>query len=296
MDGKWGMNMELQIGDLVERLSYGRDIVFRILEIKSEDMIIMVGEELRLIVDAPLEDVVLVEDESRSVYIADSKQKENDAYQLFLQDYDLNREKQAYQATGGYRSKIDYFQIPGRVLHVDGDPIYLKKCMDLYKKLGVPVQGYHCKESDLPQRVPELIEYMKPDILVLTGHDAYVNAKGAVLDVGSYRNSKYFVDAVQNARKKQPHLDQLVIFAGACQSHFEAIIHAGANYASSPTRVNIHALDPVYVVGKISLTSFMDRINVWDVVRNTLTGEKGIGGVETKGLLRIGLPYQPFDT
>ena len=90
-------------------------------------------------------------------------------------------------------------------------------------------------------------------------------------------------------------MDQLVIFAGACQSHFEAIIHAGANYASSPTRVNIHALDPVYVVGKISLTSFMERVNVWDVVRNTLTGEKGIGGVETKGLLRIGLPYQPLD-
>lgn len=287
--------MELQIGDLVERLSYGRDIIFRVREIKSEDMIIMVGEELRLIVDAPLHDLVMVKGESRSIFMIESKKKENDAYRLFLQDYNLNREKQAYYATGGYRSKIDYFQIPGRVLHIDGDPIYLKKCMALYRKLGVPVQGYHCKEFDLPQRVPELIEYMKPDILVLTGHDAYVHAKGSVLDVDSYRNSKYFIDAVQNARQKQPHLDQLVIFAGACQSHFEAIIHAGANYASSPTRVNIHALDPVYVVGKISLTSFMERVNVWDVVRNTLTGEKGIGGVETKGLLRIGLPYQPFD-
>ena len=46
-------------------------------------------------------------------------------------------------------------------------------------------------------------------------------------------------------------------FAGACQSHFEALIRAGANFASSPSRINIHALDPVYVVGKISFTSFM---------------------------------------
>ncbi|MFH4155732.1 sporulation peptidase YabG, partial [Acinetobacter baumannii] len=84
-------------------------------------------------------------------------------------------------------------------------------------------------------------------------------------------------------RKKYPSLDQLVIFAGACQSHFEALIRAGANFASSPSRINIHALDPVYVVGKISFTSFMERVNVWDVVRNTITGEKGLGGIETRG-------------
>ena len=287
--------MELKIGDLVERISYGRDIVYRVKDIKDRNMIIMVGEELRLIADAPYDDLVLVDARAWSLYTAESEQKKNDVYQLFLQDYDLTREKQAYEATGGYRSQVSYFQIPGRVLHIDGDPIYLKKCIHLYKKLGVPVQGYHCKESDLPEHVPELIDYVKPDILVLTGHDAFMNGKGSVSDVHAYRNSRYFIDAVQNARQKQPHLDQLVIFAGACQSHFEAIIHAGANYASSPTRVNIHALDPVYVVGKISLTSFMERVNVWDVVRNTLTGEKGIGGVETKGLLRIGLPYQPLD-
>lgn len=73
-----------------------------------------------------------------------------------------------------------------------------------------------------------------------------------------------------------------MIFAGACQSHFELLIQAGANFASSPSRVNIHALDPVYVVAKLSFTPFTDRINVWDVLRNTLTGAKGLGGVETK--------------
>ena len=53
-----------------------------------------------------------------------------------------------------------------------------------------------------------------------------------------------------------------------------------------------HALDPVYIVAKISFTPFMERINVWDVLRNTLTGDKGLGGIETKGVLRTGMPYK----
>ncbi len=32
-------------------------------------------------------------------------------------------------------------------------------------------------------------------------------------------------------------MDELVIFAGACQSHYEEIIKAGANFASSPHRI-----------------------------------------------------------
>ena len=91
--------------------------------------------------------------------------------------------------------------------------------------------------------------------------------------------------------EKYPSLDQLVIFAGACQSHFEALIRAGANFASSPSRINIHALDPVYVVGKISFTSFMERVNVWDVVRNTITGEKGLGGIETREDFTNGITF-----
>jgi spore coat assembly protein len=129
---------------------------------------------------------------------------------------------------------------------------------------------------------------------VITGHDAYSKSKGKMTDINAYRHSKHFVQTVKEARRKIPHLDQLVIFAGACQSHFESLIHAGANFASSPSRINIHALDPVYIVAKISFTPFMERINVWDVLRNTLTGEKGLGGIETKGVLRTGMPYNPL--
>lgn len=92
-----------------------------------------------------------------------------------------------------------------------------------------------------------------------------------------------------------PNRDQAVIFAGACQSHFESLIRTGANFASSPGRVNIHALDPVYIAAKVSLTSYMEGIHVWDVLKTTLTGEKGLGGVETRGILRTGMPIEDED-
>jgi spore coat assembly protein len=149
----------------------------------------------------------------------------------------------------------------------------------------------HCNEKEMPGKIGSLLDYYRPDILVITGHDAYSKALGEKNDINAYRHSKYFVQTVREARKKLPNLDQLVIFAGACQSHFESLIYAGANFASSPSRVNIHALDPVYIVAKISFTPFMERVNVWDVLRNTLTGEKGLGGIETKGVLRTGMPY-----
>ena len=45
------------------------------------------------------------------------------------------------------------------------------------------------------------------------------------------------------------------------------------------------------LVPKIAYTSFMEKVNVFDVTSNTLTGKNGIGGIETKGLLRIGMPF-----
>src|SRR5690606_37730066 len=122
------------------------------------------------------------------------------------------------------------------------------KCLDLYERLGVSVIGVHCNEKEMHLRIGELIDQYRPDILVITGHDAYSKTKGKKIDLNAYRHSKYFVETVKEARKKVPNLDQLVIFAGACQSHFESLIYAGANFASSPQRVNIHALDPVYIV------------------------------------------------
>ncbi|MGD6845724.1 sporulation peptidase YabG [Bacillus infantis] len=286
--------MSINLMDVVGRVSYNCDIMFRVIDIREEEgrkLAVLYGEDIRLIADAPYEDLIVINQSERMKMSRQYQSLEEQSYNLFRQDVSLLKQKQEYEVTGAYSKPFNYFQIPGRVLHLDGDPSYLKKCLSLYEKIGVPVTGIHCNEKEMPGKIGQLIDYYRPDILVITGHDAYSKAKGKVTDINAYRHSKHFVQTVREARRKIPHLDQLVIFAGACQSHFESLIHAGANFASSPSRVNIHALDPVYIVAKISFTPFMERINVWDVLRNTLTGEKGLGGIETKGVLRTGMPF-----
>ncbi|WP_066321892.1 sporulation peptidase YabG [Bacillus sp. FJAT-29814] len=288
--------MDIKINDIVGRRSYNCDILFRVIDIQKQNgqtMAFLFGEDFRLVADAPYQDLVVLDQNERKKHSEEYRTLEEQSLKLFTQDVDLLRERQEYAATGGYSKPSKYFQIPGKVLHLDGDPSYLKKCMSLYEKIGVPVLGIHCSEKEMPEKIGGLIDYYRPDILVVTGHDAYSKAKGKITDINAYRHSKHFVQTVREARRKVPHLDQLVIFAGACQSHFESLIYAGANFASSPSRINIHALDPVYIVAKISFTPFMERINVWDVLRNTLTGEKGLGGIDTKGVLRTGMPYPP---
>lgn len=285
--------MNIQPGDIVARRSYGCDVLFRVVRIlENEGSVELTGEELRLIADAPFDDLVMIDREELEERQKTIRKKEVDSYQLFRQDYQLLKMKREYTATAGYAREDLYFELPGRVLHIDGDSNYMQKCQNLYSKLGVPVYGHYMKESEMPREVGRLLKKVQPDILVLTGHDAYLKNKGAASDLNAYRHSRNFVSAVKEARNQVGHLDQLVIFAGACQSHFEALIRAGANYASSPSRVNIHALDPVYIAAKVSLTSFMDRIKVWEALRNTLTGEKGLGGIETRGILRTGMPIQ----
>lgn len=282
--------------DIVARRSYNCDILFRVIDIREIDgqkFAILYGEDFRLAADAPYDDLVIINQNERMKLKQEYRSLEEQSFRLFAQDVDLLKQRQEYETTGGYAKPANYFQIPGKVLHLDGDEGYLKKCLIVYEKIGIPVFGIHCDEKEMPHKVGQLLDYYRPDILVVTGHDAYSKAKGKMSDINAYRHSKHFVQTVREARRKIPHLDQLAIFAGACQSHFESLIHAGANFASSPSRINIHALDPVYIVAKISLTPFMERINVWDVLRNTLTGEKGLGGIESKGVLRTGMPYRP---
>lgn len=287
--------MTIKMMDIVGRKSYRCDILFRVIDLRQvsgKKTVVLYGEDFRLIADAPYEDLIKINPAELRKKSQEFRSLEQQSYELFRQDVSLLKEKQEFAATDGFSKDINIFQVPGKVLHLDGDPAYLKKCMLVYEKVGVPVYGVHCNEKEMPLKVGQLLDIYRPDILVITGHDSYSKSKGKMADINAYRHSIHFMQTVLEARKKVPHLDQLVIFAGACQSHFESLIKAGANFASSPSRVNIHALDPVYIVAKISFTPFMERINVWDVLRNTLTGEKGLGGIDTKGVLRTGMPYK----
>ncbi|WP_051541359.1 sporulation peptidase YabG [Caldalkalibacillus mannanilyticus] len=265
-----------QVGDVVGRKSYHADVHFRIISISREKGTAeLKGIDMRLCADAPLTDLVKIEDDYRGK----------------MQEQEMKRTSSSIKELRSKREQGEaYFELPGRVLHIDGDANYLKKCLGVYRELNIPVHGIHISEKEIPDRVFSLLKKIKPDILVMTGHDAYSKSKGDKNNIKAYRHSCFFMDAVRRAREYEKNRDNLIIFAGACQSYFEGLIQAGANFASSPERVNIHALDPVYIVEKACYTSISRIISIKDIFQYSLSGSAGLGGFDTRGTLRTGKP------
>ena len=106
-------------------------------------------------------------------------------------------------------------------------------------------------------------------------------------DIYNYRNSRYFIETVKEARRfDNKYNKNLVIFAGACQSYFEAIISAGANFASSPARILIDFVDPLVVAEKIAFTENYKYITIDDIARELRDGKNGVSGIGARGKLK----------
>ncbi|WP_123042678.1 sporulation peptidase YabG [Cohnella candidum] len=274
-------------GDLVVRKSYRGDMMFRIADFAGKGALLR-GTDYRLLADAPLDDLLPVRNPDELSGTRQARIQANESIRRMREE----RFKQSERA-GAYPNpdrRQHYFEMPGKVLHLDGDPNYLKKSMQVYGQLRIPAEGIHCHESQMPGMLVRLLPQVRPDIVVITGHDGVLKQRENLQHLGNYKNSLNFVHAVRVAREFERHRDSLIVVAGACQSHFEALLQAGANFASSPARIMIHALDPVYVAVRAAFTPFRETINVTDVVTNTISGIQGVGGIETMGSFRIGVP------
>ncbi len=289
--------MNFKIGDIVARKSYGSDILFKVVDIKNEGgkkVAILKGICYRLEADAPESDLMIQPESNVREYNKKINMKvEEKVRSLTASALRTNAKKKFFRAVSDEEDKN--FAKPGRVLHIDGDNDYLNTCLESYKKFGIDAVGVYVKEKEQPLKIYDLLVKHKPDILVLTGHDGVIKSEKGYADINNYRNSKYFVDSVKVARRFDSDLDSLVIFAGACQSMYNKLIEAGANYASSPYRVLIHALDPVMVCERIAFTSINEIVNPREVIQKTITGIKGIGGIETRGKYRDGFPQEPLN-
>ncbi|MEO3947922.1 sporulation peptidase YabG [Gorillibacterium sp. CAU 1737] len=274
-------------GDLVVRNSYGGDVMFTLGPV-VQGQALLKGLELRLLADAPLHDLRLADPEALQAALADENRRARRSIRQ-LDRFRRENGEQGMRRTGG---ETGYFEVPGKVLHLDGDPGYLRKSMALYKELRVPAEGYFVTESSMATALATLLPRTTPDIVVLTGHDSILkNSKGRDMqNLASYKNSRHFMDAVRVARGFDRNKDSLVIVAGACQSHFEAILSSGANFASSPGRVLIHALDPLVIAAKVAYTPSRSQVKITDVLSGTLSGLEGMGGIETRGCYRVGMP------
>ena len=241
----------MKIKDLVTRYSHSHDVVFQIIG-ENKGVYQLKGVDYRLYADASKDD---------------------------LKPYD---QRVALQLP---KLNIPHNVASGKVLHIDGDATYVIKAKEVYEKYHIPAACYHIVERDIPSAIIALLNQDKYDVLVVTGHDFYQNDKPNEHDLTSYHNSINFVSAVQQARRMYPDLDSLAIIAGACQSNYEALISSGANFASSPTRDNIHLLDPIIVAAIIASSSVKEYVSPQEVINKTIT--KAMGGIETKGKARL---------
>lgn len=255
--------MIFNVGDFVSRNSYNNDVIFKIIKIE-DDKAYLKGVEVRLLADSPITD-------------------------LKVASNNVNKDIEIDLSNNLPRNE-DYFYLPGKILHLDGDGEYLDTCLKFYKSKNVFAIGKKIKEENIPNQIGILLKEYRPDILVITGHDAFYKKKGSKLDINNYKNSKNFVDAVKVARKYEKSHEKLVIIAGACQSDYEDIIKAGANYASSPKRINIHALDPAIIATYVATTERNKEIDLIDLLTKTKYGTSGMGGIIGNGLMYVGFP------
>lgn len=251
----------INVGDYVSRYKYNNDCLFRVIDINNEEYTLS-GVNIRLVVTTTLSDL---KKEDSDIRINDEEIINN--LEIGLKDY-----------------RDDFFYLPGKILHIDADKDYLNRCLKYYKKIGLNVYGILDNEDTLFNNISKYLNDIKPDILVITGHDAYYK------DRNRYKNSDNFIKAILEARKYEKSYEKLIIIAGACQSDFNSLIKAGANFASSPKRVNIHALDPAIVASIISLTENTKEVDLIDTLNKTKCGPDGIGGIKCYGSMFVGYP------
>ena len=256
-----------KVGDYVTRNSYDNDILFVIVNIEG-DIAYLKGIDVRLYADSNLDDLELSS-------IKDDNSSDRDDVKNIKDMLNLDRS--------------EYFYLPGKILHIDGDKDYLKRCIDFYKDMHLEAYGVNLDEDDFEREITSCLKEYKPDILVITGHDSFKKSKNKN-ELSSYQNSNNFVKATIKAREYERNQDKLIIIAGACQSFYEDLIKAGANFASSPKRINIHALDPAIIASAVALSPKNKEIDLLSVLSKTHYGSDGMGGIITNGVMYVGYP------
>lgn len=254
---------KIKKGDVVARKSYNKDIIFIVDRIIDNKIVILTGITTRLKADSPIEDLVLIDKENvNNIYKEINKRIEGDIDKSLIQK-------------NSFFKRSDKVIYTGKILHLDGDKRYSDKSNMYYKKMGLNAIVRNVSENRQANVVNTLIDRYNPDILIITGHDGMIKNGKSYEDIYNYRNSRYFAQTVKNARKSSKGKN-LVIFAGACQSYYELLIDAGANFASSPARILIDFMDPLVVAKKFAITDNNKFLTIYDIEDELRDGERGI--------------------
>ena len=192
----------MEIGDIVVRKSYDRDITFKIIDTKKKDgkdVFILKGINIRIIADADYEDLEKANEEDSGSKDKILNTRVNEAIKKAINIRGELRDKTEKSPKVKNKDEL-IFGRPGKILHVDGDSEYMETCLKVYKQLYLDAVGKAIPESEQPDVIVDLVKEVKPDIVVLTGHDSVVKDPKDYLDLNNYRNSKYYLESVKNLR------------------------------------------------------------------------------------------------
>lgn len=267
--------MSIKKGDIVGRKSYGKDVFFvvdKILKSRlNKEFAILKGLNIRILADSPIEDLEMI-----------SRQDVINSIKLFDMDLERRINKNSYK----YKTEDKLIRqriYTGKILHLDGDRKYSEKSARYYSRMGLNAIVKNIPENKQSKIVNALLNKFNPDILIVTGHDAMLKNGSNYNNIYNYRNSRHFINTVKEARKWGISSDKLAIFAGACQSFYEGIMYAGADFASSPGRILIDFIDPLIVAEKIATTEEYKFVTSNEISREIKEGAKGISGIGARG-------------
>lgn len=279
---------KLKKGDIVGRISYNKDVIFEITNIirssNNKEIYILKGITERIEADSPPEDLEIMDKRIVNKRIKIVEDKILNRVEMYAKDTQNNKKikRSIFNFSNNEeRSSVIY---TGRILHLDGDRKYAEKSMKYYKKLGLNAIVKNIPENKQAKVVRSLLDRYNPDILVLTGHDGMIKKGMAFNDIYNYRNSRHFINTVNEARRWNSNkAKDLAIFAGACQSYYEAIMSAGANFASSPKRIMIDFIDPLIVAERIAMTENTRYLTIKDIEEELKEGRDGVDGIGSMG-------------
>lgn len=151
---------EIKNGDIVSRKSYNNDIMFIVKKIikidKQRKIAILKGiVDVRIVADAPVEDLKIVSKEEQI-------KREQDSEKRILNIIEKEKEKNKKE------NRLKEVIHTGRILHLDGDKKYSQKSIMYYKKMGLNAIVRNIPEYKQPKVAYKLLTLYNPDIIVIT--------------------------------------------------------------------------------------------------------------------------------
>lgn len=155
--------MDIKKGDIVGRISYGKDIFFyvdRIIKLGNtgKSYAILKGIQFRIEADAPLEDLEKIEKDEADTEKRGIENKIEERLNILAKDL-FSKEKNRLKRNGITNAVI---------LHLDGDKKYTQKSERYYNKLGLRAIVKNVPESKQPHVIGGLVRKYNPDIVVIT--------------------------------------------------------------------------------------------------------------------------------